>query len=71
MRRVAATIPRAMRLLIRKAERVYRAGLVVEVRVTDTDRVGKYTKIRFRRGRTPTFSNACLQPGSTKPSACP
>jgi len=71
MRRAATTIPRAKRIRVRKAERVYRAGLIVEVRVTDTDRVGKYTKIRFRRGRTPAFSNACLQPGSSKPSRCP
>jgi hypothetical protein len=71
MRRARATIPRAERLRVRKAQRVYRAGLVIEIRVTGEDRVGKYTKIRFRRGRTPTRSDACLQPGSSKPTACP
>ena len=71
MRRARATIPRAERLRVRKAQRVYRAGLVIEIRVTGEDRVGKYTKIRFRRGRTPARSDACLQPGSSKPTACP
>jgi hypothetical protein len=70
LRRTAATIPRTKRLRIRKAQRLYRAGLVLEVRVTGADRVGKYTKIRFRGGRTPARSDACLQPGSSKPSAC-
>jgi hypothetical protein len=71
MRRARATIPRAERVRVRKAQRVYRAGLVIEIRVTGEDRVGKYTKIRFRRGRTPARSDACLQPGSSKPTACP
>ncbi len=70
MRRVAGTIPRAKRLRVSRAQRVYRAGLAIEVRVSGRDRVGKYTKIRFRRGRTPARSDACLQPGSSKPSAC-
>jgi hypothetical protein len=70
MRRARATIPRAERVRVRKAQRVYRAGLVIEIRVTGEDRVGKYTKIRFRRGRTPARSDACLQPGSSKPTAC-
>lgn len=71
MRRAIKRISRAGRVRIRKAQRVYRAGLVIEIRVTDEDRVGKYTSIRFRRGRTPARSDACLQPGSTEPSACP
>jgi len=71
MRRAAATIPRTKRVRVTKAERVYPAGLVIEVRVTGRDRVGKYTRIRFRRGRTPARSDACLQPGSSRPSACP
>ena len=70
VRRVARTIPRAKRLRLTKAERVYLAGLTIEVRVSDGDRVGKYTKIRFRSGRTPARRDACLQPGSSKPSAC-
>ncbi|MDQ3645042.1 MAG: hypothetical protein M3356_06000 [Actinomycetota bacterium] len=77
IRRAAATIPTSERVRVRKAQRVYRAGLVIEVRVTGEDpatgedRVGKYTMIRFRRGRTPARSDACLQPDSTEPSACP
>ena len=72
MRRAAATIPRAKRIRIRKAERVYRVGLDLVLRVTGRDRVGRYVKFRFRAGRIPTIRrDACLQPGSTKPSPCP
>lgn len=70
LRRTAAAIPRSKRLRVRKAQRVYRAGLVLEIRVTGADRVGKYTKVRFRGGRTPARTDACLQPGASKPSAC-
>lgn len=70
LRRTDATIPRSKRLRVRKAQRVYRAGLVLEIRVTGADRVGKYTRVRFRGGRTPARTDACLQPGASKPSAC-
>lgn len=70
LRRTAAAIPQSKRLRVRKAQRVYRAGLVLEIRVTGADRVGKYTKVRFRGGRTPARTDACLQPGASKPSAC-
>ena len=71
MRRTVATIPRAKRLRVKKAQRLYRVGLTIEVRVTGKDRVGKYTKIRFRRSRTPARSDACLQPDSSRPGECP
>ncbi len=70
LRGTAAAIPQSKRLRVRKAQRVYRAGLVLEIRVTGADRVGKYTKVRFRGGRTPARTDACLQPGASKPSAC-
>jgi hypothetical protein len=71
LRRVRARIPGDKRVRMRRAERVYRAGTSIEIRVTRENRVGKYTKIRFRAGRTPTRSDACLQPGATRPSPCP
>ena len=70
MQRAVTTIGPAKRLRVRRAERVFRAGLAIEVRVTGKDRVGKYTKVRFRRSRTPARSDACLQPGTSKPGPC-
>jgi len=76
VRRVRNTIGSSMRLRLRRAERTYRAGTAIEIRVTGTgdqaDRVGKYTKVKFRSGRrTPQRTDACLQPGATEPSPCP
>jgi len=71
VRRVRATIGASKRLRLRRAERVYRAGTAIEIRVTGRDRVGKYTKVRFRSGRTPRRSDSCLQPGERSPSPCP
>lgn len=71
MRRAATTIRRSGRVRLRKAQRIYRAGLRIEVRVTRAERVGKYTRIRFRRKLAPARSDACLQPGEREPSPCP
>lgn len=71
VRRARATIGPSKRLRLRRGERVYRAGTAIEIRVTGTDRVGKYTKVKFRSGRTPKRTDSCLQPGATRPSPCP
>lgn len=59
------------RLRIRRAQRAFRAGQVLEVRVTATNRIGKYTRIAFRRRRTPRRRDLCLSPVMAKPSPCP
>ena len=71
LRRLASTIGRDRRLRLRRAERTYRAGTVIEILVLDQDeeRIGKFTRVRFRRG-TPGFTNACLEPGAQTPSRC-
>ena len=71
MRRIARDIPRTKRVRLRRAERVYPVGTSIEIRVTAKNRIGKYTKVRFRPGRTPSRTDSCLQPGATDPSACP
>lgn len=52
-------------------ERRYRAGAVLAVFVTQPNRIGKYTRFRIRRRRSPARLDRCLQPGSRTPSPCP
>lgn len=70
-RRAGGTIGRRRRLRVRRAERSYRPGTVLEVRVTARERIGKYTRIRFRNRRAPRRRDLCLRPGESRPSACP
>ena len=71
IRRVGARIPAGGRLRLRRAQRIYRAGTGLEIRVTAKERIGKYTKIGFRRARTPSRRDSCLWPGERLPSRCP
>ena len=61
---------RNKRLRIRALERNFAAGAVIELRVLKRGRVGKYTRIRIRRGRIPSRMDRCLNPGSTRPRRC-
>lgn len=70
-RRIGAMIGKRKRLRIRRAQRAFHAGQVLEVRVTGTNRTGKYTRIAFRRRRTPRRRDLCLSPVMAKPSPCP
>lgn len=72
MRRTRGTIGSRRRVRIRRAERSYRAGTTLEIRVLDENEelVGKYTRVRFRRGQTPLRIDSCLAPGSSRPSPC-
>ena len=68
--RIGGTIGRRKRLRFRRAQRAFRAGQVLEVRVTGRRRVGKFTRVRFRRGRPPRRSDLCLAPGAKRPARC-
>ena len=62
------------RVRLRRAERTYRAGNILEIRVVDDEgvRIGKFTRVRFRGGGSaPVRSDSCLRPGARRPSACP
>ncbi|MFL5866545.1 MAG: hypothetical protein ACJ766_05525 [Thermoleophilaceae bacterium] len=61
---------RHRRLRIRSLERNFGSGTVIELRVVKRGRVGKYTRIRIRRGRIPSRMDRCLNPGSTRPRRC-
>ena len=56
---------------IRKLQRTYRAGTTVEIRVTQPKKIGKYTRVRTRRGKAPSRIDRCLMPGETEPVKCP
>ena len=55
----------------RRFARALRAGVVLEIRVTRSGRIGKYTRFVIRRNKTPRRTDSCLRPGKSKPSACP
>ena len=52
-------------------KRHLRAGAALEVRVTRSGTIGKYTRFTIRKGRSPVRRDSCLLPGRSKPSACP
>jgi hypothetical protein len=62
---------RTRRLRIRRLQRILRAGLILEVRVTQRGFVGKYTRLRIRKGRVPARVDRCLVPGARRPRRCP
>jgi hypothetical protein len=67
-RRKAVT---AKLLGIRSLQRWYPAKAQIEIRVTQPQRIGKYTRIRTRRGKAPLRIDRCLMPDETKPVTCP
>ena len=58
-------------LVFRSFERFLRAGAVIEVFVTKPGTLGKYTRLRVRRGRLPERVDLCLDAAGVKPIACP
>lgn len=69
--RTGGRIGRRERLRLRRGQRTYRAGAVLEIRVRSSERIGKFTRIRFRgRGAIPARSDSCLVPGEREPVSC-
>jgi hypothetical protein len=61
---------RRRKLRLRSLERNFSSGAVIELRVVKRGRVGKYTRIRIRRGHVPSRVDRCLNPGSSRPRRC-
>jgi hypothetical protein len=62
----------AVRLVrVRALQRTYRPRATIEIRVTQPRRIGKYTRLRTRRGKAPLRIDRCLMPGRSKPVRCP
>ena len=64
-----ASSKRAVR--VRRLERRLRRGAIIEVFVTAPGRIGKYTSFTIRSNAAPARRDLCLQPGKSKPVACP
>jgi hypothetical protein len=56
---------------VRSLQRRYRAGAVVEIRITQSGHIGKYMRLRARGGRAPLRIDRCLMPGSSRAVRCP
>jgi hypothetical protein len=56
---------------LKSLQRRYRPRTTIEVRVTQSGKIGKYTRVRTRRGKAPVRIDRCLMPGKTKPVRCP
>ncbi|HEX3433364.1 MAG TPA: Ig-like domain-containing protein [Solirubrobacteraceae bacterium] len=61
----------AVMLTFKRFERSLRAGVVLQIRVTKSGQIGKFTSFKIRRHKLPLRSDACLRPASSAPSACP
>jgi hypothetical protein len=56
---------------VRRLERLLRPGVIVRVFVTRAGVIGKYTRFEIRRRKPPARVDRCLNPGSSRPVACP
>ncbi|MDX6642874.1 MAG: large repetitive protein [Solirubrobacteraceae bacterium] len=78
VRRTTRTVSRSASAKARAATRVrltrfrrLNAGVVLEVRITKSGAIGKYTRFVIRRGKLPSRTDACLNPGQIKAVECP
>ncbi len=56
---------------LRRLQRRMRAGTVVVITVRKGNTLGKYIRLRFRRGLAPARVDRCVAPNSSKPLKCP
>lgn len=62
---------RTQRFRLRSLERSFPAGVVIELRLTKRNTIGRYMRLRIRAGRVPARMDRCLKPGRRKPLRCP
>lgn len=55
---------------LRRLQRPLRAGAVIVVTVRKGKTLGKYVRLRIRRGAAPARLDRCVRPGSSKPVDC-
>ena len=70
-RSFVAKLGGSKRIRLRRFQRTYRPGAMIEVRVTGPQAIGKFTRIQIRATRPPSRRDSCLVPGATRPSRCP
>lgn len=69
-RRVTGRVRRGFLIPRGLLGRTLRAGTVIELRVTQRNKIGKFTRFRIRGGRKPARMDRCLVPGERRPSHC-
>jgi len=69
-RRSTATGAHGGARLTRWFKRGLRAGIVLEVRVTAPNAIGKVVRYRLRREKLPSVRRLCLPPGARRPGPC-
>jgi hypothetical protein len=55
----------------RRFERSLRAGVVLEIRISKSGEIGKYTRFVVRRGKLPERADMCLDATGVSPLVCP
>jgi hypothetical protein len=67
----ASTTSKSKTVSLRKLRRSFKAGAIIEIRVTKDGYIGKFTRIKIHAGRRPTRVDRCLNPGQpNKPIPC-
>jgi Bacterial Ig-like domain len=61
----------SVQIAFRRFERSLPAGVILEIRVSKTGQLGKYTRFAIRRHLLPVRVDACLGSGNPQPIACP
>jgi hypothetical protein len=63
--------PGAITLAFPRFQRALGAGAVLQIRITKSGQIGKFTSFTIRRKKLPVRVDECLRPPSTRPSRCP
>ena len=71
VRRVVRKVSKSGAVRFPTLERRLRAGVILEVRVTRSGRIGKYTRFTIRARGAPARRDLCLLGSRRKPSPCP
>jgi hypothetical protein len=64
------TVRKGGTVRVKRLERRLRAGLTLVITVRQPDRIGKYVRLRLRKGTAPARVDRCVRPGSSKPISC-
>lgn len=69
-RKASIVLRKGSAIRLRRLERRLRSGVTVVITVRKGSTLGKYTRLRFRRGLAPARLDRCVAPGSPKPVSC-
>lgn len=69
-KRARKRVGRSGRVRIKGLQRRLRAGAVIEITVSKSGEIGKFTRFRVRRRKAPLRRDLCVAPGASKPTKC-